>query len=137
MGSQGQQNTRANGDCCIFRSMHNNSFAPDGKPIVMSCQDEVDAFESTARKFLADILEMSFDSVLLTDLSSLSDFCPNGVDDATFTPEMSWSQVRKAWTPQIIEKVRERYGIADVDVDEPLVALFRRIEAAEAAPVLQ
>lgn len=117
--------------------MHNNSFAPDGKPFVMGCQDEVDAFESTARNFLADVLGMSFDSVLLTDLSSLSDFCPNGVDADTFTPEMSWSQVRKAWASQIIEKVRERHGIADVDVDEPLVALFRRIEAAEAAPVLQ
>ena len=106
-------------------------------PIVMSCQDEIDAFEPTARKFLADILGMNFDSVLLTDPSSLSDFCPNGVQADTFTPKMSWPQVRKAWALQIIEKVRERYGIADVDVDEPLVALFRRIEAAEAAPVLQ
>lgn len=99
-------------------------------------KDHIDAYESTGRPFMFDVLGMNWDGVLLTDLSQLSDFALSGMPDELFPntegldARASYSAALDAWDAWAIERVKALYGVVIDSTRIDLMALFNQIEAA-------
>ena len=101
--------------------MSKSDFDPnqiDLSRITFAAQDGVDQFESLAREFLPAILGYEYDDVMLTDESSLGDFC--GLCDTR--------EEFQAWEQKILRRVEDRYGVRATHARVRLVDLFRDIE---------
>jgi hypothetical protein len=99
----------------------------DPSRITFAEQDGVAQFESVAREFLPAILGLDFDDTMITDESSLSDFC-------------GWLETREtfdAWGVKVLQRVEDRYGVRPTDTGIRLVDLFREIERHRLANVRQ
>lgn len=86
--------------------------------ITFAEQDDVAQFESLAREFLPAILGLDFDETMITDESSLGDFC-------------GWLETREAfdaWGRKILQRIEDHYGVRPPDTRIHLVDLFRGIE---------
>jgi len=95
--------------------------------ITFAEQDGVAQFESLAREFLPAILDLNFDETLITDESSLSDFC--GCCDTR--------EAFDAWGAEVLQRIEDRYGVRPTDTGIRLVDLFREIELHRRANVRQ
>ena len=94
-----------------------------------AAQDGIDQFEETGRKFLADVLEMSWDECLLTDESYLSDFYGSGPHG--LSTDMAYEDFGNAWHAWVSERVTALYGIELASVHVPLIDVFRQLEARQ------
>jgi hypothetical protein len=98
------------------------------KKIELAPQDEIDLYESIARTFLQEILEVELSECLITDESNLSDFTWCGYpelesdDDTVDEPDSVWD----AW---VVANICQRYRIEPFETNIRLVELFRRITA--------
>jgi hypothetical protein len=95
--------------------------------ITFAEQDGVAQFEALAREFLPAILGYNFDDTMITDESSLSDFC-------------GWLETREAleaWERKVLQRVEDRYGVRPTDSRVRLVDLFREIELKRQASTRQ
>ena len=110
--------------------MSRSDFDPnqmDLSRITFAEQDGVAQFESLAREFLPAILGLDFDDTMISDESSLSDFC-------------GWLETREAfdaWGVKILQRIEDRYGVRPTDTGIRLVDLFRDIELHRRASVRQ
>lgn len=86
--------------------------------IAFAAQDGVDQFESLAREVLPAILGHDFDQTMITDESTLSDFCGLCETREEFD----------AWERKVLQRVEDRYGVGPPDTGIHLVDLFRDIE---------
>ncbi len=101
--------------------MSRSGFDPsklDLNRITFASQDGVAQFESLAREFLPAILGLDFDETIITDGSSLGDFC--GLCE---TREEFDASGRK-----VLQRIEDRYGVRPPDTRIHLVDLFRDIE---------
>jgi hypothetical protein len=90
----------------------------DPSRIRFASQDGVAQFEALAREFLPAILGLDFEETMITDESSLSDFC-------------GWRETREefdAWERKVLNGIEDRYGVRPVDSRVHLVDLFRDVE---------
>lgn len=101
--------------------------APKSMTQLIIQQDAIDSFESTGRVFLQRVLGLSWDDVLVTDLSELSDFRFRGDFDADVaTP---YKELCRSWNSWVLSKVRAEYPfLGDISVHIKLRDLFWRIE---------
>lgn len=101
--------------------MSKSGFDPnriDLSRITFASQDGVDQFESLAREFLPAILGYDLDETMITDESTLSDFCGLCETREKFD----------AWERKVLQQIEERYGVLPRDSGIYLVDLFRDIE---------
>lgn len=100
-------------------------------------QEQIDAYEETAREFLRGVFDLDYGKVMLTDGSSLSDFFPSGL---SLTNEeiqnTAYSELVARWDRWVVERVRQRYGLEGVYVTMPLIALFEAIQQPKDSEVL-
>ena len=100
--------------------MSKSDFDPsqiDLSRITFAEQDGVAQFEYLAREFLPAIPGLDFDDTMITDESSLGDFC-------------GWIETREAfeaWERKVLQRVEDRYGVRPPDTRIHLVDLFRDI----------
>ena len=69
--------------------------------ITFAEQDGVAQFESLAREFLPAILGLDIDQTMISDESSLGDFC-------------GWLETREefgAWERKVLQRIEDRYGM--------------------------
>jgi hypothetical protein len=95
--------------------------------ITFASQDGIAQFESLARDCLPAILGFDFDEAMVTDESSLSDFC-------------GWCETREefeAWERKVLNGIEDRYGVRPKDSGIHLVDLFRDIELQRRAGTRQ
>lgn len=93
--------------------------------------DNISGYPAITRDFLAKIFQMDAQEVLVTDLSTLSDFFPRG---SFVVPEdASHKECLVAWDKWLEEAVRTEYGVPDARPNELLTALFDRIIAVDAS----
>lgn len=106
-----------------------NSLPPDlTGPIEIAPMDAIDQFEDTGRRFLAEVLNMSWSACLLTDESTLSDFSGRGPCGPL--PEGTLEEYHAAWDAWVIERIEGTYGVRIANTSVTLVDLFRKLEAA-------
>jgi len=84
----------------------------------------MDAHRATARRVLKELFDLEADAVDLTDATTLSDFAQNSATSAAASGSL------RAWAIRVKEQVYAYFGI-DCEVDEPLVDVLVRLEAAE------
>lgn len=99
----------------------------DPSRITFAEQDGVAQFESVAREFLPAILGLDFDDTMISDESSLSDFC-------------GWLETREAfdaWGAKVLQRIEDRYGVRPTDIGILLVDLFRNIQLHRRAGTCQ
>lgn len=94
-------------------------------------QDKIEQHEATARRFFTEVLGISYDDVSATDLSTLSDFAPCGVDDDDHPEFETLYELYEFADALVIGKVRDRYSIVLSSANIKLVDLFETIEAQE------
>jgi hypothetical protein len=110
--------------------MSKSDFDPsqiDLSRVTVAEQDGVAQFEALAREFLPAILGLDFDDAMITDESSLSDFC-------------GWRETREgfdAWEQKVLQRIEHRYGVRPADSRVRLVDLFRDIELQRRASTRQ
>jgi hypothetical protein len=97
-------------------------------------QDRIDAYEATGRRFMSEILEMDWDSILVTDLSALSDFSSCGLPDDIETGD-TLESLYNAWDAWVIPKIEEVFGIRLEKTTILLVDLFDTIEKKPALSI--
>ena len=110
--------------------MSKSDFDPskiDLNRITFASQDGVDQFEALAREFLPAIRGYECDDVMLTDESSLGDFCGRCEAREEF----------EAWERKVLQRVEDRYGVRPTDAGVRLVDLFRDIELQRGASTRQ
>jgi hypothetical protein len=95
--------------------------------ITFAAQDGVDQFESLAREFLPAILGLDFDQTMLSDESTLGDFCGLCETREEFD----------AWGRKVLQRIEDRYGVRPADSRVRLVDLFRDIELQRRASTRQ
>ena len=101
--------------------MSKSDFDPskiDLSRITFASQDGVDQFESVAREFLPAILGYQYDDVMLTDESSVSDFCGR----------CETREEYEAWERKVLRRIEDRFGVHPESAGVKLVDLFRDIE---------
>jgi hypothetical protein len=106
--------------------MSKSDFDPsqlDLSRITFAEQDGVDQFEALAREFLPAILGYSFGDTMITDESSLSDFCGR----------LETREEFEAWKRKVLQRIEDRYGVRPPDARVRLVDLFRDIELRQRA----
>lgn len=104
--------------------------------IIIAAQDRIDAYEVVGRKFLSEILDHNWDSCLLTDESSLSDFVGSGnPPDELPVTDGSYPAYAKAWGAWILAKINAKYSIEVTDRHIHFVDLFALIEASSSANI--
>jgi hypothetical protein len=86
--------------------------------ITFAEQDGIDQFESLARDFLPAILGHDLDEVMITDESSVSDFCGR----------LETREEFDALERKVLQRIEDRYGVRPTDSCIHLVDLFRDIE---------
>ena len=99
----------------------------DPSHITFAPQDGVDQFESLAREFLPAILGHDYDEVMITDESSVSDFCGR----------LETREEFDAWERKVLQRIEDRYGVRPTASRIHLVDLFRDIELHRRASVRQ
>lgn len=119
--------------------------------IMISSQFKIDDYDVIAKDFLIKILGLKFEEVLITDLSSLSDFCGCGWSDEEsdnaensiniFNLDLNLTEKEKVklryraycnkWKKWVIVKINETYGIDVVSASIPLVELFEEIRKSQ------
>ena len=110
--------------------MSKSDFDPsqiDPSHITFASQDGVEQFESLAREFLPAILGYEYDDVMLTDESSLSDFCGRCETREEF----------EAWERKVLQRIEDRFGVRPGTAGVKLVDLFRDIELHRRASTRQ
>ena len=110
--------------------MSKSDFDPnkiDLSNITFASQDGIDQFESLAREFLPAILRQDFDEVMITDESSVSDFCGR----------LETREEFDAWERKVLQRIEDRYGVRPTDSRIHLVDLFRDIELHRRANIRQ
>jgi hypothetical protein len=101
--------------------MSESDFDPrqiDPSRIRFASQEGVEQFEALAREFLPAILCCDYDETIITDGSSVSDFC-------------GFCETREkyeAWEQKILQRIGDRYGVRPGSAGVKLVDLFRDIE---------
>lgn len=96
-------------------------------------QDAIDTMEPLAQEFLEKVLGMDANCVLLTDLSSLSDFTgegdlPDGLNRIRETGTRR--EFCKAWDLWVLQRVQERFEVRCERTTSPMVELLASIENA-------
>ena len=110
--------------------MSKSDFHPsqiDLSRVTFAEQDGVAQFEALAREFLPATLGLDFDETMITDESSLSDFC-------------GWRETREefdAWERKVLNGIEDRYGVRPPATNVLLVDLFRDIELQRRARTWQ
>ena len=110
--------------------MSKSDFEPskiDLSHITFASQEGVDQFESLAREFLPAILGYAYDDVMLTDESSLGDFCGR----------CETREEYEAWERKILQRIEDRFGVRPGAARVKLVDLFRDIELQRRASTRQ
>jgi hypothetical protein len=95
--------------------------------ITFASQDGIDQFESLVRDCLPAILGFDFDEAMVTDESSLSDFC-------------GWCETREefeAWERKVLNGIEDRYGVRPPATNVLLVDVCRDIELQRRASTRQ
>jgi hypothetical protein len=95
--------------------------------ITVASQDGVAQFESLAREFLPAILGYDYDDTMITDESSLSDFCGQCEAREEF----------EAWERKLLQRIEDRYRVRPETAGVKLVDLFRGIEVQRRASTRQ
>ena len=114
----------------VETEMSKSDFDPsqiDLSRIQFASQDGVEQFESLAREFLPAILGYEYDDVMLTDESSLGDFCGRCETREEF----------EAWERKVLQRIEDRYGVRATHARVRLVDLFRDIEVQRRAGTRQ
>jgi hypothetical protein len=84
--------------------MSKSDFDPsqiDLSRITFASQEGVDQFESLAREFLPAIVGYEYDDVMLTDESSVSDFCGR----------CETREEYEAWERKVLQRIEDRFGV--------------------------
>lgn len=98
------------------------------KPRIEICdQDFIDDYAVEAREFFRGVLGLDFDSCLVTDESSLSDFCFSGAPDGALPAEGALHECYDAWYRWVLSEVSKQYDIDGIKPSIRLLALFERI----------
>jgi hypothetical protein len=97
--------------------------------IELAPQDEIDLYESIARPFLHEILEVDLSECLITDESNLSDFAWCGYPESESGDDDTVDEPDSVWDVWVVAKVCDKYQIEPFETSIRLVELFRRIEA--------
>ena len=104
-----------------------NSLPPElAGPLTIAPSDGIDQFEATGRRFLAEVLDMSWDQCLLTDESTLSDFSGSG--PCGLMPEDSLEEYYAAWDAWVLERIENLYGVRQETTSVLLVDFLRTLE---------
>lgn len=90
----------------------------DPTRITFATQDGIEQFEAVAREFLPAVLGYDYDDVMLTDMSSLGDFCGRCETREAFD----------AWEVKVLQRIEDRYDVRPLDSGILIVDLFRDIE---------
>jgi hypothetical protein len=104
-------------------------------PSITIQQEQIDAYEETARRFLREVFDMDFESCLLTDLSQLSDFAGTGLPPERASGAQSLAALYDAWDAWVTDTIQTRYRLEQVSPRIHLVELFARIEERAAQQV--
>ena len=99
------------------------------KKMVLASQDAIDSYESIAREFLQEILEVELSECLITDESNLSDFTRCGHPKSESDDDQSANEPADVWDAWVVAKICDKYLIEPFETNIRLVELFRRIEA--------
>ena len=94
-------------------------------------QDTVDTLAPLAQEFLEKVLSMDAAQVLLTDLSSLSDFTGQGELPSNLQAlanAAAYKDFCRAWDRWVLERVQVTFGIRVERTTAPLVQLLVAIE---------
>lgn len=104
--------------------------------IILGSQDRIDAYAATGRVFLPEFLGHEWDSCLLTDESSLSDFVGSGgVPENLPVEDSTYPAYSRAWGAWILPRINAKYGLNVTDRHIYLVDLFALIEASTTANI--
>jgi len=105
--------------------------------VVVAEQDDVTRHRCIAKEFLASVLGLDADKVLLTDESQLSDFFPSGLGLTKQELEaLSYQELLQRWDRWVVERVRQQFAVQDVYATMPLTALFEVIEDSRKPPAV-
>ena len=97
--------------------------------IVIAEQDVIDSMEHIAVPFFEDVLQLDYRAVLVTDESTLSDFCFSGLPEGAIPQSADYKQARSMWDRFVVDRIATCYGLALATTSIRLVELFGRIEA--------
>jgi len=98
------------------------------KKITFAETSNIEDYETVARKFLKDILDLDYDECFISDESWLSDFSSCGLPEDFDSDGMSLEKLYDAWDKCIVEKIKVAYGIElDISKKVGLVELFEQI----------
>jgi hypothetical protein len=80
-------------------------------PNVIIKQDTVEAYESTAQSFFAQVFGMDYSSVLMTDIAQLSDFSFCGEDQPDVAQYPSLNECYAGWNKWVLAKICEVFRL--------------------------
>lgn len=103
---------------------------------VVAAQDVIEAFEVTGRRVLREVLGMSWDEVLVTDESDLSDFSTCGMPEDDFPEGANYGECCRLWNAWVIARISALYRVRLADTRIRLVELFRQVENSTNNPLL-
>jgi hypothetical protein len=105
--------------------------------VIVMEQDLIDSIENDPLfvKLFEQVLDMHPSDCLLTDLSSLSDFLPNGMPALANAKELTYSEHVALWDEYAIAKVTEIFGVTLKSTTLPLIQLHSLLKNA-AQPIL-
>lgn len=89
----------------------------------------IELFDDVVEDFLERILGMQVDSVLVTDLSTLSDFSFSGPYRSKLPAGASLRELFNEWDAWVVQRIAMVYGIPDARPNMRLIELFARIES--------
>lgn len=95
--------------------------------VARASQNGIAQFETVAREFLPAVLNLDFDETMITDESSLGDFCGLCETREEFD----------ACEQKVLQRIEDRYGVRPADSRVHLVDLFRDIEIQRRARTRQ
>lgn len=96
------------------------------KNLIMCDGTEIQNHEDTAADFFTRILDLDFDSVLVSDESQLSDFSTCGLPDEIEADTLP--AIYNAWDEWVIKEIKIEYGIKIESTSIKLNELFSLIE---------
>lgn len=97
--------------------------------IILIEQDVIDSFCDIAGSFFRDILDMDAERVLLTDLSTLSDFSFSGDYKSDLPDSAALGEMYADWDRWVLSRIKQQYGVCGVKPNTSLLVLFEAIRA--------
>jgi hypothetical protein len=97
------------------------------KTIISIEQGFIETFGDIAGPFFKDILGMDSEKVLLTDLSSLSDFSLSGEYKSNLLASASLNSLYLEWDHWVLNRIEQHYGLTGLKPNTSLLMLFQEI----------